>query len=109
MRAVVAFLAAAALVPAATAPAANVVVGSFSSSDPSLGNIWKASVQTATDMVAAGPLETDAKGRPCAIELPMVLLDGTTRDRCPYVGDQAVSGLTLLSLPVRRTPTSCTT
>jgi hypothetical protein len=26
----------------------------------------------------------------------MVLLDGAVRDRCPYVGDQAVSGLTLL-------------
>ena len=28
--------------------------------------------------------------------LPMVLLDGYVRDRCPYVGDQAVSGMTLL-------------
>lgn len=47
-------------------------------------------------MVATGPLTTDAEGRPCAIALPTVLLDGLVRDRCPYVGDQAVSGLTLL-------------
>ncbi len=53
-------------------------------------------MKTATDMVAPGPLTTDAEGRPCAIALPQVLLDGFVRDRCPYVGDQAVSGLTLL-------------
>ena len=53
-------------------------------------------MKTATDMLAPGPLTTDAEGRPCAITLPDVLLDGFVRDRCPYVGDQAVSGLTLL-------------
>jgi hypothetical protein len=53
-------------------------------------------VLTASDMVLPGPLTTDAEGRPCAISLPVVLLDGALRDRCPYVGDQAVSGLTLL-------------
>ncbi len=96
MRAVVAFLAAAALAPAVTASAANPATGSFSSSDPLLGSIWAASVKTATDMIAPGPLDTDAEGRPCSISLSMVLLDGAVRDRCPYVGDQAVSGLTLL-------------
>lgn len=84
---------AAALAAAPTAAAAD---GSFAASDPLLGQIWAASVKTAGDMVAAGPLTTDAEGRPCAIALPMVLLDGLVRDRCPYVGDQAVSGLTLL-------------
>ena len=47
-------------------------------------------------MIAPGPLTTDVEGRPCAIALPTVLLDGSVRDRCPYVGDQAVSGMTLL-------------
>ena len=70
--------------------------GSFAASDPLLGRIWNASVQTATDMVAPGPLTTTRPGRPCAIELPQVLLDGALRDRCPYVGDQAVTGRTLL-------------
>jgi hypothetical protein len=96
VRAVVALLAAAALVPAATAPAADISTGSFSASDPLLGRIWAASVKTATDMIAPGPLTTDAKGRACPISLGTVLLDGAVRDRCPYVGDQAVSGLTLL-------------
>jgi hypothetical protein len=47
-------------------------------------------------MIAPGPLTTDAENRPCAISLPQVLLDGYVRDRCPYVGDQAVTGMTLL-------------
>ena len=47
-------------------------------------------------MVAPGPLVTDAAGRPCAIALPQVLIDGGVRDRCPYAGDQAVTGRTLL-------------
>jgi Bacterial alpha-L-rhamnosidase 6 hairpin glycosidase domain/Bacterial alpha-L-rhamnosidase C-terminal domain len=47
-------------------------------------------------MLAPGPLTRDAEGLPCAIDLPVVLLDGVARDRCPYVGDQAVSGMTLL-------------
>jgi hypothetical protein len=64
--------------------------GSFHSSDPLLDRIWVASVQTASDMIAAGPLTTDAMGRPCAISLPTVILDGTARDRCPYIGDEAV-------------------
>jgi len=61
-----------------------------------LNQIWSASVLTATDMVAPGPLTVDAEGQPCAIDLPEVLLDGLVRDRCPYAGDQAVTGLTLL-------------
>jgi Bacterial alpha-L-rhamnosidase 6 hairpin glycosidase domain/Bacterial alpha-L-rhamnosidase C-terminal domain len=47
-------------------------------------------------MIAPGPLTTDAEGRPCPIALATVLLDGYVRDRCPYVGDQAVTGMTLL-------------
>lgn len=51
-------------------------------------------------MLAPGPLTKDAEGLPYAIDLPVVLLDGIARDRCPYVGDQAVSGMTLLVSPV---------
>jgi hypothetical protein len=47
-------------------------------------------------MVAPGLLSADTAGTPCAIALPQVLLDGTVRDRCPYAGDEAVSGPTLL-------------
>ena len=47
-------------------------------------------------MSRPGRSTTDAQGRPCAIALTMVLLDGAVRDRCPYVGDQAVTGMTLL-------------
>lgn len=79
-----------------SAPVASAVGGSFESSDPLLNRIWAASVLTATDMLAPGPLATDAEGFPCAIDLPTVLLDGYVRDRCPYVGDQAVTGMTLL-------------
>ena len=75
---------------------AHAAPGSFNSSDPLLNRIWTASVRTATNMIASGPLVTDAEGRPCAIALPTVLLDGNVRDRCPYVGDQVVTGMTLL-------------
>jgi hypothetical protein len=46
-------------------------------------------------MLAAGPLGVDAAGRPCAIDLPLVILDGTVRDRCPYIGDETVIDRTL--------------
>ena len=67
--------------------------GSFTSSDPSLDAIWAASVQTAEDSVSR-PVDLDS--RDCDIDLPLVLLDSPQRDRCPYIGDQAVDGLTLL-------------
>jgi len=47
-------------------------------------------------MVAPGLLSADAAGTPCPVALPQVLLDGVVRDRCPYAGDQAVTGRTLL-------------
>ena len=78
---------------AATAAAAP--SGSFASNDPLLNEIWQDSVRSAGDMLAPGPLTKDALGRPCAIDLPTVILDGTVRDRCPYIGDEAVIGLTL--------------
>lgn len=84
------------LLSPACAPGAAPVVGSFATSDRLLSTIWADSVKTATDMVAPGPLTTDAEGRPCAIAAKLVLLDGVARDRCPYVGDQAVTGMTLL-------------
>jgi hypothetical protein len=78
-------------------PAAHTegVGGSFTSSDPLLNRIWSASVQTADDMLVPGPLATDWEGRPCAIALPAVIIDGIPRDGCPYVGDEAVIGRTL--------------
>ncbi len=81
-----------AVIATAATPPAGAANGSFSSSDPLLNRIWLDAVQTATSMLAPGPLTTDAAGRPCAIDLPVVLLDGSLRDRCPYVGDQAVTG-----------------
>jgi Bacterial alpha-L-rhamnosidase 6 hairpin glycosidase domain/Bacterial alpha-L-rhamnosidase C-terminal domain len=79
-----------------SAPGALAAGGSFISSDATLNTIWTDSVRTATDMVVPGPLVKDALGRPCRIELPRVILDGVVRDRCPYVGDEAVEGRTLL-------------
>jgi hypothetical protein len=67
--------------------------GSFDSSDGLLHQIWDASVQTARDGVSP-PVNLDARN--CTIDVPLVILDGPVRDRCPYIGDIAVSGLTLL-------------
>jgi hypothetical protein len=91
-----------------SAPTAEAAGGSFVSSDATLNTVWTDSVRTATDMVVPGPLKTDAMGRPCAIDLPKVIIDGVVRDRCPYVGDEAVEGRTLListpaDVPVLRT------
>ena len=88
-------------------PGAYAADGSFLSSDATLNTVWTDSVRTATDMVVPGPLKTDAMGRPCQIDLPKVIIDGVVRDRCPYVGDEAVEGRTLListpaDLPVLR-------
>jgi hypothetical protein len=71
--------------------------GWFLSSDELLNRIWYASVYTAelvTDVydgnaTALGGCESWATGR-------VVLFDGAKRDRCPAVGDLAVSGPTLL-------------
>jgi Bacterial alpha-L-rhamnosidase C-terminal domain/Bacterial alpha-L-rhamnosidase 6 hairpin glycosidase domain len=77
-------------------PGARADVGTFTSSDPLLNSIWADSIKTATDAVVPGPLTVDSLGRACAINLPTVLVDGPDRDRCPYVIDQAVTGMTLL-------------
>ena len=69
--------------------------GSFRSSDPQLDAIWSSSIKTAQDMLAPGPVAADWIGRPCRIDLPVVILDGVVRDRCPYVGDEAVINRTL--------------
>jgi hypothetical protein len=65
----------------------------FASSDDLVDLIWQSSVRTAGDMVSPA-VDLDPRG--CAIELPEVLLDGTDRDRCPWVGDEAVLDVTLL-------------
>ena len=67
--------------------------GSFESSDSLVNLIWRNSVQTARDMVSP-PVNLDRRG--CEIDLATILLDGAERDRCPYIGDQAVTGMTLL-------------
>jgi hypothetical protein len=76
-------------------PAGARADGSFTSSDPQLNAIWAASVRTALDMIAPGPLSADWLGRPCAIGLSEVILDGLVRDRCPYIGDESVIDRTL--------------
>ena len=80
----------------AFAPAAARADGSFTSSDPLLNKIWKVSVRSSTDMVVPGPLLYDSAGRKCQINLPKVIIDGVVRDRCPYIGDEAVIGPTLM-------------
>ena len=67
--------------------------GSFESSDSLVNLIWRSSVRTARDMVSP-PVNLDRRG--CDIGVSTVLLDGAQRDRCPYIGDQAVTGMTLL-------------
>jgi hypothetical protein len=83
------------LAAALLAPAASAASGTFAASDPLLTQIWSASAKTARDMIVPGPLTVDWTGRPCAIALPQVIIDGVVRDRCPYVGDEAVIGRTL--------------
>ncbi len=46
-------------------------------------------------MIATGPLRKDALGRGCQIEKGRILVDGWVRDRCPYIGDLAVTDLSL--------------
>jgi hypothetical protein len=67
--------------------------GSFRASDDELTGIWQGSVKTATDAVS--PAE-NLDPRDCIISLPEVVLDSPIRDRCPYIGDLAVTGMTLL-------------
>ena len=81
-----------AVVACALAPTA-LAAGSFTSSDPLLNSIWQASVKTANDGISR-PVGLDPRN--CTIKLQLVILDAPDRDRCPYIGDEAVSGLTLL-------------
>lgn len=78
----------------ALAPAAS-ADGSFLSSDPLLNTVWSSSVSTALDMLAPGPLHEDWEGRDCTMDVPVAILDGVVRDRCPYIGDEAVIDRTL--------------
>ena len=73
-------LLASALLACVVAPPA-LADGSFRSSDPELDAIWSGSVKTAQDMLAPGPIAADWIGRPCRIDLPVVILDGVVRDR----------------------------
>lgn len=97
MRHLAAIAAGAALLAAApAAQAARPVTGAFASSDPQLDTIWSASVKTASDMVSA-PVSLDPRGCPVPAGIGRILLDGVVRDRCPYIGDEAVIDDTLLS------------
>jgi Bacterial alpha-L-rhamnosidase 6 hairpin glycosidase domain/Bacterial alpha-L-rhamnosidase C-terminal domain len=78
----------------ALAPAA-LADGSFTSSDGLLNQVWAGSIQTAQDMLAPGPLRQDWAGRDCTMDVPVAILDGTVRDRCPYIGDESVINRTL--------------
>ena len=49
--------------------------GSFTSSDPMLNQVWQQSVQTAEDMLSTGAQTTDVLGRPCAISLPVPIIE----------------------------------
>jgi len=78
---------------AGTSAQATRADGSFQSNDDLVNMIWRGSVQTAADMVSP-PVDLDPRG--CDVGGTLILLDGTKRDRCPYIGDQAVTGMTLL-------------
>ena len=67
--------------------------GTFTSNDPLLNRIWAASVKTAEDVVSA-PTNLSPLG--CPVPNEQLILDGKDRDRCPYIGDIAVSGATLM-------------
>jgi hypothetical protein len=79
----------------ALATSAGAATGSFESSDPLLNAIWEAGNQTAADMLAPGGQTFDALGGYCPTPAgTTVILDGTVRDRCPYIGDETVIGQT---------------
>jgi hypothetical protein len=90
-----------ALAVCALLPGQAVAGGSLETSDPLLNRIWAASVKTANDGVEK-PIEGTLDARGCQIYLSLVILDGPARDRCPYIGDIAVSGKTLLVSGDRR-------
>jgi hypothetical protein len=77
------------------APAAHARRAPSNRAIPRLNRIWSAQSETAFGLLAPGPLTVDSANRPCAIDLPEVILDGAVRDRCPYVGDEWVIGRTL--------------
>jgi hypothetical protein len=81
----------AALVAVPGAPAA----GSFRTNDELLNRAWAASAATASAMVSA-PVDLDPRG--CDVGgATLVILDGADRDRCPYVGDLAVTAPALFT------------
>jgi hypothetical protein len=77
--------------------AATGAQGWFLSSDETLNRIWYASAYTAQLMQLPNDPAVLAGG--CAIPggpSLQVIVDGAKRDRCPWLGDQAVSQLSLL-------------
>jgi hypothetical protein len=67
--------------------------GSFVSNDAGLNAVWAASVRTAHDVVGPPVHVRPGCGVPKSVR--RVILDGVVRDRCMYVGDLAVTGMTL--------------
>ncbi len=72
--------------------------GSFAASDAELTRIWESSARTLSAVVARfNAAQSDYRG--CGdrwLAGRLVLLDGAKRDRCPYIADLAVSGLSEL-------------
>ncbi len=78
-------------------PALRTPRGWFLSSSDLLNRIWYSSAYTAQLMVLPNdPALLDPRG--CAMPGPLtmaVVVDGAKRDRCPWLGDQTVTDLTL--------------
>jgi hypothetical protein len=69
--------------------------GWFLSSDDQLNRIWYAGAYTAQLMQL--PADPALLGAGCAVPSgPALVVDGAKRDRCPWAGDLAVTGLSLL-------------
>jgi hypothetical protein len=84
----------AAILAALAAPASACAAGTFAASDPLLTDVWRSSVATADAMVSP-PVRLDARDCNVPAGTPLVILDGVVRDRCPYIGDEAVTGMAL--------------
>lgn len=78
--------------------------GWFLSSDPELNRIWYGSAYTV--QLSTGPFSaaaSDPRGCPVPEGL-LIVTDGVKRDRCPWLGDQAVIAATMLAYSRDVTP-----
>lgn len=79
-----------------TTPGAGRPAGWFLSSDDELNRIWYASAYTAQLTVLRNDPSVLGTGCASAGPAPLVVVDGAKRDRCPWAGDLAVTGPSLL-------------